>query len=56
MRTGLIRSLLVVVVSVAPIGAQERFSFFHASTPESVARMLALANLLPGRRRRRSRR
>lgn len=45
MHTGLIRSLLVVAVSVAPIGAQERFSFFHASTPESVARMLTLASL-----------
>jgi hypothetical protein len=45
MRTGLIRSLLVVAVAVGPAGAQERFSFFHASTPESVERMLTLASL-----------
>jgi len=45
MRTRLIRSLLVVALSVTSLGAQERFSFFRASTPESVRKMLTLANL-----------
>jgi hypothetical protein len=43
------RFLALVVVSTAatmiPARAQERFSFFQASTPQSVERMLALAEL-----------
>lgn len=35
----------IVIVSAAGAAAQERFSFFQASTPESVERMLKLANL-----------
>ena len=36
---------LVAVCTPASTPAQERFSFFHASTPESVERMLTLAGL-----------
>lgn len=36
---------LSVLLSTGTAGAQERFSFFQASTPESVERMLKLANL-----------
>ncbi len=35
----------ITIVSAAGASAQERFSFFQASTPESVERMLKLANL-----------
>jgi hypothetical protein len=35
----------IVILSAAGAAAQERFSFFQASTPESVERMLKLANL-----------
>jgi hypothetical protein len=45
MRTRLIRSLFVAALSVVSLSAQERFSFFRASTPESVRKMLTLANL-----------
>ncbi len=46
MSTRLTRGLLLVAVLLAaPLGAQERFSFFHASTPESVERLLTLAGL-----------
>ena len=37
--------LCVVLLCAAGTPAQERFSFFQASTPESVERMLKLANL-----------
>jgi precorrin-6B methylase 2 len=36
---------LLVLATVVPAAAQERFSFFQASTPESVERMLTLAGL-----------
>jgi hypothetical protein len=36
---------LAVLLLIAPARAQERFSFFQASTPESVGRMLTLAGL-----------
>ena len=44
---GLIQVFLVciTIMSAAGAAAQERFSFFQASTPESVERMLKLANL-----------
>jgi hypothetical protein len=32
---------ILVVLAAGPAPAQERFSFFQASTPESVERMLA---------------
>jgi hypothetical protein len=35
----------LVVVLISPLHAQERFSFFQASTPENVRKMLELANL-----------
>ena len=35
----------IVILGAAGAAAQERFSFFQASTPESVERMLKLANL-----------
>jgi hypothetical protein len=37
--------VLLAVLGSAPAGAQERFSFFQASTPESVQKMLTLAEL-----------
>ena len=37
--------VFITIVSAAGAFAQERFSFFQASTPESVERMLKLANL-----------
>ncbi|MGZ8490215.1 MAG: hypothetical protein ACXWW4_16920, partial [Candidatus Binatia bacterium] len=37
--------LCIVLLCAAGTPAQERFSFFQASTPESVERMLKLANL-----------
>jgi len=37
--------LFITIVSAAGAFGQERFSFFQASTPESVERMLKLANL-----------
>jgi hypothetical protein len=37
--------LVLTTVAAIPNRAQERFSFFQASTPESVARMLTLADL-----------
>jgi hypothetical protein len=36
---------IIAVCAAAPIRSQERFSFFQASTPESVERMLTLAGL-----------
>jgi hypothetical protein len=36
---------VLAAATVAPTGAQERFSFFQASTPESVERMLTMAGL-----------
>ena len=36
---------ILVVLAAAPAPAQERFSFFQASTPESVERLLRLADL-----------
>jgi hypothetical protein len=36
---------IAVLTATAVVSPQERFSFFHASTPESVARMLTLAEL-----------
>jgi hypothetical protein len=38
-------TILVVLAAAAPAPAQERFSFFQASTPESVERLLKLADL-----------
>ena len=38
-------AILVVLAAAAPAPAQERFSFFQASTPESVERLLRLADL-----------
>ena len=35
----------IVLFAAATVPAQERFSFFQASTPESIERMLKLANL-----------
>lgn len=35
----------IVLIAIASVPAQERFSFFLASTPESVQRMLTLAEL-----------
>lgn len=37
--------ILVTLLTAAPAAAQKRFSFFLASTPESVGRMLTLAGL-----------
>ena len=45
MGTRLMRSLFVVALSVTTLTAQERFSFFRASTPENVRKMLTLAEL-----------
>jgi hypothetical protein len=44
---GRVLAILVCIVAVvsAPGASQERFSFFQASTPESVERLLALADL-----------
>ena len=36
---------MLAVLTAVPTGSQERFSFFHASSPESVERMLTLARL-----------
>src|SRR6185436_12918245 len=36
---------ILVLAAAAPAPAQERFSFFQASTPESVERLLKLADL-----------
>jgi hypothetical protein len=36
---------MLAALAVAPTGSQERFSFFAASSPESVERMLTLARL-----------
>lgn len=36
---------VIVILAVAAAAAQERFSFFQASTPESVERLLTLAGL-----------
>src|SRR5262245_4737875 len=44
MITRTLGTILVVLVA-APAPAQERFSFFQASTPESVERLLKLADL-----------
>ena len=38
-------AIIVVLLAMPPTEGQERFSFFQASTPESVARMLQLAGL-----------
>jgi hypothetical protein len=43
MRVTLIGILTLALAT--PLGSQERFSFFHASSPESVQRMLTLAEL-----------
>ena len=45
MHTRLTAGLLLAVLTVASLTAQERFSFFRASTPENVRKMLTLANL-----------
>lgn len=42
---GLSCGVVLAFLSLCPAEAQERFSFFHPSTPESVERMLALAEL-----------
>jgi hypothetical protein len=41
----LILAILTAVTTAAPAGAQERFSFFAASTPQSVEKMLTIAEL-----------
>jgi hypothetical protein len=38
-------AILMAVNTAAPAGAQERFSFFQASTPQSVEKMLTIAEL-----------
>ena len=38
-------AIVVVLLAVLPTQGQERFSFFQASTPESVERLLQLAGL-----------
>ena len=45
MHARLQRSLVLVAFITAAVQAQERFSFFQASTPESVERLLTLAEL-----------
>jgi hypothetical protein len=45
MVTRLALTTILVVLAAAPAPSQERFSFFQASTPESVERMLKLADL-----------
>jgi len=45
MRVVLTRILVLVIATAAAVQAQERFSFFQASTPESVERLLTLAEL-----------
>jgi len=45
MVTRTLATILVVLAAAAPAPAQERFSFFQASTPESVERLLKLADL-----------
>jgi SAM-dependent methyltransferase len=44
-RTVTISALIVVAAGIGTVPAQERFSFFLASTPQSVERMLTLAEL-----------
>src|SRR5262245_64396106 len=44
-RNALVTLLAVLVVTMVPTRSQERFSFFQASTPEMVERMLTLAGL-----------
>src|SRR5262245_16014130 len=44
-RNALVTLLAVLVVTMVPTRSQERFSFFQASSPESVVRMLTLARL-----------
>src|SRR5262245_64248981 len=44
-RNALVTLLAVLVVTMVPTRSQERFSFFQASTPEMVERMLKLADL-----------
>ena len=41
-------TMLAAVLTDVPTRSQERFSFFHASSPESVERMLTLAHLHDG--------
>src|SRR5262245_1828682 len=45
MGTRITLAAVLAVCTAAPAGSQERFSFFVASTPESVERMLTLAQL-----------
>jgi hypothetical protein len=45
MRSSLTALVALAIVIAAPLRAQERFSFFRASTPANVHRMLTLANL-----------
>lgn len=45
MFTQVIFAVILAVLAASPALAQERFSFFHPSTPESVERMLKLAEL-----------
>ncbi len=45
MFTRVVLVTMAAVLTVAPTRSQERFSFFQASTPESVQRMLTLARL-----------
>src|SRR5262245_66029825 len=45
MGTRITLAAVLAVCTAAPAGTQERFSFFVASTPDSVERMLALAEL-----------
>jgi hypothetical protein len=45
MFTRVVLVTMLAVLTVVPTRSQERFSFFHASSPESVERMLTLARL-----------
>ena len=45
MLTRVVLVTLLAVLTELPTRSQERFSFFHASSPESVERMLTLAHL-----------
>jgi predicted RNA methylase len=48
MRPSLTALVALALMLVSPLRAQERFSFFQASTPENVRRMLTLAQLQDG--------
>jgi hypothetical protein len=45
MVTRITLAISLIVLTVIPTGSQERFSFFQPSTPESVEKLLKMANL-----------